>query len=229
MGANKVKTRSVVCFIVLAVALSIGSSAKADTVTVILTGVSGGVQGGVYTSPYYATVGNLKNVPIVCDDYAHEVYMGESWTASISTFADLSQARFWQASGGSQAADQAATLQLYDEAAYLFNELYLQPSQAGDISFALWSIFDPSQVESSAGWDSNAAWWLASAQTQTYTVGEFSNFEVLTPISPTSPQEYLVRTPEPSAALLLGIGLLAMFALSRRKAWRYQPAKQFEF
>jgi hypothetical protein len=227
MGANKVKTRSVVCFIVLAVALSIGSSAKADTVTVILTGVSGGVQGGVHTSPYYATVGSLKNVPIVCDDYAHEVYMGESWTASISTFADLSQARFWQTGGESQAADQATTLQLYDEAAYLFNELYLQPSQRGDISFALWSIFDPSQVESSVGWDSNAAWWLASAQTQTYTAGEFSNFEVLTPIAPTSPQEYLVRTPEPSAGLLLGVGLLAIFAFSRRKSWGFHPAKRF--
>ena len=221
------KTRSVVCFIVLAVALSIGSSAKADTVTVILTGVSGGVQGGVHTSPYYATVGSLKNVPIVCDDYAHEVYMGESWTASISTFADLSQARFWQTGGESQAADQATTLQLYDEAAYLFNELYLQPSQRGDISFALWAIFDRSQVESSAGWDSNAAWWLASAQTQTYTAGEFSNFEVLTPIAPTSPQEYLVRTPEPSAGLLLGVGLLAIFAFSRRKSWGFHPAKRF--
>ena len=219
------KTIPVVCFVVLAVTLCIPSLAKADTVAVTLTGVSGGVQGGVYTSPYYATVGSLQDVPIVCDDYSHEVYMGESWTASVSTFADLSQARFWQTSGGSQAADQAATLQLYDEAAYLFNELYLQPSQRGDISFALWAIFDPSQVESSAGWDSNAAWWLASARTQTFTAGEFSNFEVLTPIAPTSPQEYLVRTPEPSTALLLGIGLLAMVAFSRRKAWGFQPAK----
>jgi hypothetical protein len=224
-----VKTLPVVGFVVLAVALCIPSSAKADTVAVTLTGVSGGVQGGVYTSPYYATVGTLTDVPIVCDDYSHEVYMGESWTASVSTFADLSQARFWQTSGGSQAADQAATLQLYDEAAYLFNELYLRPSQRGDISFALWAIFDPSQVESSAGWDSNAAWWLASAQTQTYTEGAFSNFEVLTPISTTSPQEYLVRTPEPSAALLLGVGLLAMFAISRRKSWESQPSKRFDF
>jgi PEP-CTERM motif len=222
-----VKTLLVVCLVVLAVALCIPSSAKADSVAVTLTGVSGGVQGGVYTSPYYATVGTLTNVPIVCDDYSHEVYMGESWTASVSTFADLSQARFWQTSGGSQAADQAATLQLYDEAAYLFNELYLQPSQRGDISFALWAIFDASQVESSAGWDSNAAWWLTSAQTQTYTAGEFSNFEVLTPIAPTSPQEYLVRTPEPSAGLLLGVGLLAIFAFSRRKSWGFHPAKRF--
>jgi hypothetical protein len=63
---------------------------------------------------------------------------------STSTFANLSEARFSQGT-------QAATLQLYDEAAYLFNELYIQLSQRGDISFALWAIFDPSQVEK-LGW-----------------------------------------------------------------------------
>ena len=214
------KIRVLVLLIVLVVALSTVGSAKADTVSVTLTGVSGGVQGNVYTSPYYATVGTTANVPIVCDDYAHSVYIGESWTASVSTFANLSNARFWQGT-------QAATLQLYDEAAYLFNELYLQPSQSGNISFALWAIFDPSQVETSAGWTTggnavnptSAAGWLANAQSQTYTAGEFSNFEVLTPISPTSPQEYLVQTSEPSTVLLLGIGVLAMFAVkSKRKA-----------
>lgn len=209
------KTHAIILFVVLAVALSVASTAKADSVTVTLTGDSGGVQGGVYTSPYYATVGTTTNVPIVCDDYAHSVYLGESWTASVSTFANLSNARFWQGT-------QAATLQLYDEAAYLFNELYLQPSQRGDISFALWAIFDPSQVKSSAGWTSNAAWWLASAQSQTYTVGEFSDFRVLTPLSSTSPQEYLVRTPEPSIVVMLGIGLIAVVILKKRKSSEVQ-------
>lgn len=203
-------TRGVSSLVLLAAALFFVSSAKADTVSVTLTGVSGGVQGSVYTSPYYATVGNISNVPIVCDDYAHQVYLYESWTASVSTFADLSNARFWQGT-------QSATVKLYDEAAYLFNELYLQPGQTGDISFALWAVFDASQVESSAGWNSKAAWWLASAQKQAYTPGEFSNFRVLTPISPTSPQEYLVRTPEPSTVLLLCSGLFAIVVFKWRR------------
>jgi hypothetical protein len=215
-------------FIVLAVALSLASSAKADTVSITLTGVSGGVQGNVYTSPYYATIGNTANVPIVCDDYSHDVYIGESWIASVSTFADLSNTRF---------GNQANALQLYDEAAYLFNALSQVPSQIGNISFALWAIFDPSDVTTSAGWTTggnainptSAAGWLANAQGQTYTAGEFSNFEVLTPCTQssqglvcpstlsTSPQEYLVRTPEPSTVLLLGIGLLAVLMFKRRE------------
>ena len=115
-------TRAMAFFIVLAATLSLVSSAKADSVSVTLTGVSGGIQGNVYTSPYYATVGNTANVPIVCDDYSHEVYMGESWTAAVSTFADLSNTRFWQGT-------EAATLQLYGAAAYLFNETLLTACQ----------------------------------------------------------------------------------------------------
>ena len=220
-------TRAMAFFIMLAATLSLVSSAKADSVSVTLTGVSGGIQGNVYTSPYYATVGNTANVPIVCDDYSHEVYMGESWTAAVSTFADLSNTRFWQGT-------EAATLQLYGAAAYLFNELFSQPaSQSGDISFALWAVFDPGQVKSSAGWDSNAAWWLNAAESQTYTAAEFSNLEILTPQTcpqsttsgctaqdyAASPQEYFVQTPEPSAALLLGIGLCAALILKRSKNW----------
>jgi hypothetical protein len=221
------KTHILVSFIVLAVALSFAGSANADTVSVTLTGVSGGVQGNVYTSPYYATVGNTENVPIVCDDYSHEVYVGESWIASVSTFADLSNTRF---------GNLVNAPQLYDEAAYLFNELSQVPSQVGNISFALWAIFDPSDVTTSAGWTTggnaidptSAAGWLANAQAQTYTAGEFSNFEVLTPCTPSpqgcpistssaSAQEYLVRTREPSTVLLLGIGLLAVWLLKSRK------------
>jgi hypothetical protein len=222
-----VKTHTLVLFIVLAATLSFASSANADTVSVTLTGVSGGVQGNVYTSPYYATVGPTANVPIVCDDYSHEVYMGESWIASVSTFANLSNTRF---------GNLVSAPQLYDEAAYLFNELSQVPSQVGNISFALWAIFDPSDVTTSAGWTTggnainptSAAGWLANAQGQTYTAGEFSNFEILTPCtqtpqgcvistSSTSPQEYLVRTPEPSTMLLLGIGLIAVWMLKSRK------------
>lgn len=205
----------------VAVAFSLSIPVRADQVSVVLTGVSGGVQGGVYTSPYYATVGGVANTQIVCDDYEHAVYMGESWTAQVSTFSDLSQVRFQQGSA-------SATLQLYEEAGWLFMQLFnpTNSSSTGNISFAIWEIFD-SAVSGTAGWTGgtnpatapvgSAEWWLAQAQGQTWYAGEFNNLEILTPVNPTSPQEYFVMTPEPATLGLLAIGLLGLLVLARMK------------
>ena len=188
--------------------------ANADGVQVTLTGVSGGSANGVDTSPYYGTVGTQTGVPIVCDDYWHEVYIGESWMANVNTFSTLSQARF-------QGATAAATLLMYEEAAFLVEQLGSNPLAANDISFAIWSIFSsgvPATVNSAA--------WLTLAQDQTYTPGEFSSFEILTPTdsSPGSAQEYIVNTPEPASMLLLGSGLLALGSWRRRTSRLSQAA-----
>jgi len=188
--------------------------ANADGVQVTLTGVSGGSANGVDTSPYYGTVGTQTGVPIVCDDYWHEVYIGESWMANVNTFSTLSQARF-------QGATAAATLLMYEEAAFLVEQLGSNPLAANDISFAIWSIFSsgvPATVNSAA--------WLTLAQDQTYTPGEFSSFEILTPTdsSPGSAQEYIVNTPEPASMLLLGSGLLALGSWRRRTSCLNQAA-----
>ena len=122
------------------------------------------------------------------------------WMATENTFATLGQARF-------QGADAAATLLMYEEAAFLVEQLASNPGAAADISFAIWSIFSPG-VPSTG----NSAWWLNYAQNQTYTSGEFANFIILTPTdsSSGSAQEYLVNTPEPASILLLGSGLFAL-------------------
>lgn len=207
-----------IAVLLVVVAFLCAGSAKADTVSMTLTGVSGGVQGNVYTSPYLATVDGNKNVAIICDDFTHDVFINETWTANVSTFADLSGARFWKGT-------QAATIQFYDEAAFLTDKYILSgSSQSGDASFAVWAIFSPSQTIGAYGWGSGAATLLAEAQSRTFTSDAYSNYQVLTPSNPnptppypTSAQEFLVRTPEPSTLLLLCAGLIALVMIARRQ------------
>jgi len=71
--------------------------AVAGPVGVKLTGTGGVSQGGVIVAPYYLTITGVNGgqpVTVMCDDYTHHVYVGESWTASIQTFATLSGTRF---------------------------------------------------------------------------------------------------------------------------------------
>jgi hypothetical protein len=145
--------------------------------------------------------------------------MNESWTATVNTFGSLSNARWGN------------NPQLYDEAAWLTLAL-LDPANAayaGDIQFAVWAVFGPGALNGLSGNDDKIAqWWLTQAENQTWTAGEFSNFLIYTAVPnsgscgdgpcPTStPQEFLVKTPEPTAAVLLAVGLLALAFATRRQ------------
>ena len=210
--------------VVFAAATIFAFAAGASTVSITFTGTSGQSQGGVETDPYYATINGVQNVPIVCDDFSHHVTTGENWTADVSTFNSLTYVRFQQAT-------QAQTLQLYEEAGWLFDQLFVSANshQTGNISYALWAIFDTTQVETSSGWTTggnstnptSADGWLLDAEGQTFTAGEFSNLEILTPVNggSNSPQEYITwaPTPEPTSLLLLGSGLIALAFLVRPK------------
>src|SRR5579864_8044365 len=69
------------------------SSARADTVSISFVNDPYGSAG-----PYVGTVdGQIAN--IICDDYISETYFGESWTATVSTLADVSQTKFKDVTG----------------------------------------------------------------------------------------------------------------------------------
>lgn len=196
---------------ILALVLAPTVNSLAETVTVKLTGVNGATQGGVDVDPYSGTI-NGNSAILVCDDFSHHTSIGQSWTATVSTLSNLSNVRFQQGSS-------AATLQSYDEAAYLYNALLANPSQYGNISFALWALFTPA-AKNSSGFTSGAQTWLTNAGKQTFTSGEFANFEILTPTisGADSPQEMLTATPEPASLLLFGTGLIALGLIIRKRA-----------
>ncbi|MGH9343054.1 MAG: hypothetical protein ACRD19_04765 [Terriglobia bacterium] len=201
-----------VLFLMVCALVSLGAASKsfATTVTVDLTGVNGVTQGGVYADPYSGTINGSQAI-LVCDDFSHETYFNQPWQANVSTFADLSGVRFQQGT-------PAATLQAYDEAAYLYDQLLANPSKYGNISFALWALLTPGAKRSS-GFTSGAQDWLTLAGEQTYYAGEFSNFEILTPVRSGngSPQEFLTTTPEPADILLFATGFALLSLMLRKK------------
>ena len=185
---------------------------------------------GVYVGAYPVTINGVP-AAAVCDDFAHEIYLNESWQANVNTFSSLSSTTatnfpdvfFTGTSTTSQ-------LQLYEEAAWLTGQL-LNPANAayaGNLSYAIWQVFDSGSfswlenhtISNNLSTPYSAAWWLSQAQ-QSYGSGNYSNFAILTPINGTArcgsgpcpsapPQEFLVRTPESPAAVLLGVDLLAL-------------------
>lgn len=184
---------------------------------------NGYVLDGIYISPYTAVVNGVSTL-VICDDFTHDVALGETWQVTTSTVASLASNVMWKNDPNEQTD--------YNEAAWLVNQLLapnLSPTQMGEISYAIWAVFDPTDVQSwlKAYGDTstcNAIWGSGDctnisgsggllSQAAKNSGGDFSNVLVYTPVAYSqsccgTPQEFLavqtVRAPEASALATLG-------------------------
>ena len=230
--------------------LCVAPCAGAQNVT--LTSAGNNIYDNIYVSPYYATVNGATNTPIVCDDFRDDSHLNTGWTANIVAFSSLATAGGLSATAWGSASN---ALQLYEEAAWLTEGVLNQGSATqGQInySYAVWAVFDPSGVASyldNSGHPSAAdvalcnaifgaggctsstvtGGLLGVAQGNTYTLSEFSNVSIITPVvngatctAGSCPEQEFMEVPEGGAAFayLFLAGLCcggAMLLRSRQK------------
>ncbi len=187
-------------------------AASADTVSVRFAGLGGQVQNQVYTYPYYLTIDNGPQMPMICDDYLHTSNVGDTWQAKLTNLGvgNLSNTRF-------------DNLTEYEQAAYLLMQISNgNQSEWGNINFAIWKIFDPNLAMGEAPKGTlGPDYWYQLAKTANLSNIDFSEVEILTPTakhSNSGDQEFLFLTPEPGTLLLIGSGLIGVFAQRKRFA-----------
>jgi hypothetical protein len=217
----------------LLVVIMFGTAAysHADTVSLTLVNVSPGYNdGSFYTYPYNFAIGDTKVLtPLLCDDFIDDVYIGETWTATVSNINNIVANGQMTPVAGSLAFGQTK-LKAYLEAAYLYNKLYttLDASSSVNINHAIWALFSSTSYNAASA----ALFAEANANTSESDTSMFSDIVFYTPVAGTQmlngsavtsgpnggrPQEFIGKVPEVSSLVLLGFGLLGMGGLARRK------------
>jgi hypothetical protein len=185
-------------------------AAYANSVEAHFAGLGGENQNGEYTYPYFITIDNGPQIPMICDDFYHSSNVGDSWQANITPLA-----------GGHLNNTRFNNLTEYEEAAFLLLQINdANQPEWGNINFAIWKIFNPGVNPGDAPPGTlGAAYWLHLATTTDLSKVNFSNIMILTPSHEhceTGDQEFLYATPEPGTLMLIGSALLGLFSQRKR-------------
>jgi len=213
-------------------------------VSITLTGVNGSTSGSalngedVYTGLYYATVNGIADQEVICDDFTHNVTIGETWNAVAINTSALNSTNIRQTEFGG-----AIGLQGYAEVATLISEIYAlnnstgafggQPVVSGtDLSEAIWDITTP--VPPGLTGSSPTALALVTYVKGLYKTDDSAlaylstlNLWIMTPSPNSGPQEFWKDPPPPlpeggAAPLYLFFAGLACFG-----AMCFSPRNQF--
>lgn len=224
MKKGMIARRAALAAVAVAISCFAARGAIATPANMNLTSPGSSVTGtnvldGVYTGAYTATI-NGVSTPVVCDDFFDDSYVPETWTATVNTFSTLSQAKWSTLPGYTQ---------LYEEAAYLVEQMYANSSNGAtvsDISFAIWDLFDSGATAGLSSTDLNAvnAWLKAAANPANLATVNFADFTIYTPTKPsdakcpsypnstcpnTPPQEFITYSAtEPGFFGILGVDML---------------------
>jgi hypothetical protein len=217
--------------------LAIGAWAQTDTLTLENTGANNPL-GGVFTSPYGISINGGTPVSLICDDFTTDISLGESWTATVTTFAAIEAVTNPPGTPKFTPVDFQNYATVAVLAAQLMSLTNLASDQAGEISYALWDVFDPSLLTSTtnpygtitSGELSAALGYLSNAQTlvagATNTSGivnlssitingnALEGMTIYTPNPLSSAQEFVsVTVAEPPSPAVFGLDLLGLAGL----------------
>jgi hypothetical protein len=206
----------------------------ADTVKLTGTG-PGNNSGGVYTYPYIFTVNGVTNVPLMCDSFLNEVYVGETWTANVNPITSAGNAG--SASAGLYASNPNSQ-NLYDAAGLIYlgalgkgplaGTAGITSLSTGLANWAIWDLFDPGITDPYGTLPFSLSTLNSLDNTALSDVGAYkgllADVVVYTPLSGTQqpagdgvPQEYIGMVPEPSSLLMMGSGVLGLAGFARRR------------